>query len=540
MKEYWLAIYIIVAFCFAANRVEAVQHRVNGTGYFTHHNKSMLKAPGLGANHYLPQRTYVELYAKDARTPLCSTTVGLNGSFGFSVEDPAEQEYYIVVFLRTMKTAVANSTPRIQFQDIGLVSNHNYKIKSNNFNFKNEDQATLSVGLKLLCGNVNDIDVAISSTTNSGELNQWFVDKPEDVNYNEEDIARLFAFMLGLDVVYGEIESSGKVPWFGQMKNWDKEGLRVRTPGGPIIGDNAGAFAAPETSAFTDALVMYVGDKGKDHNWRVGTAFHEFGHMVHYHSTNWTMGDLFAEVFSHWFYKETDRCVAVAEGWAEYFEVAAIESHLSIIDPTNSWTPLMVKSSIIYDKSWKGSECHDYGINNPTRYYDPRYSDGTNNSGEIVEGAVAQIFWAASKPKGKSLVADIEPVWRVLREGATGYTDKQDSRNSRKKMHTSDPSESVYDTWMLKAANAADRQEFRNICSKYGIVYNRMKIVKYRQVQTDEEPWRDIADDKDIWISRKAEFQLEAMSHGELETKDDGPPVAEARLSYLKIGANQP
>lgn len=541
MKSYEIILSVLVSGLLVSS-VCAMDHTISGSAYFTHYPVTLLKPPASGSNLALPERSQIELRKSEliGSSSVAFKTVGSNGSYTFTVADPGDNDYFLVFWLRTMKNAAANATPRVQIGDIGL---HHYRSDSHNyFRFTNEDPTTHTITLDIICGDTGDTDDPVSATTHKGTLKQWDVVNPLFVSYDEKDIARLTAFMLVLDTAYGEVETSGKIAWFGQMYSWDTEGMRVFTPGG-AIGAMGGATSWPENTVLPIAgsgMVLYLGSSDKDWFWKADTAAHEFGHMIHYHTTDWSIGDLANEAVNpHGLIKETDTKVAVAEGWAEFVEAAFVRSHASLIDQGTtgrSWPAITLAPGWgLYRHAWKGSECDSYPSLDP-RNGNPLYSDGTNNSGEIVEGAVGQIFWSACNPAGTSFVTDIEPAWRVLREGATS----KDARNHRKKMHTSTPENSVYDTWMKLASgatNASARQTFRDNCAQHGIVYSRMKVTKYRPVLGVGD-WQNIADK--VWISAKGEFQLATLLHSDLNTAEDGPSVSDAKLRYLKSGTNHP
>ncbi len=301
-------------------------------------------------------------------------------------------------------------------------------------------------------------------------------------DWGEEGYARLAVALAGIDDAYRLVHASGRIPWLcdASWSAWYTHGQRVWCPPPPAFRFTAGV-ALPSTFEIhlnhTDGLTFEI-------------ASHEFGHIVHYHTTDIWELDLWWEVFNKWYpywgKNVSTAKIAYAEGWAEYF--ATMHRHESVLTPTPTYS------------DWVENDTH------PPRGLDWDYwkaadDDGTNNSGEIVMGAVAQAFWKFS-PTGGSFADRIEDVWAAVRMGATAG-----SRNSRKTL------KEFYDAIMVLHSGSPKQQEFRNICDVHGLVFSRMKLTEFEPVANSGAfvPATD-----NVWLSANSRLKAAPLTASEL------------------------
>jgi hypothetical protein len=148
---------------------------------------------------------------------------------------------------------------------------------------------------------------------------------------------------------------------------------------------------------------------------------HEYAHCIMYSLYGNKYPEPKCELFCpdpHYINSESGLGFAFTEGWANFMEALLAPDCLIQLDiESNEW--------------WKGED-----------------GDGTNNHGQIVEGAIASVFW--------QIRGDFSNLWATL--GATSHP-----------QHMKD----FWDGYMTRVSNA---QTFREICERNGIVYSRGKF----------------------------------------------------------------
>ncbi len=198
------------------------------------------------------------------------------------------------------------------------------------------------------------------------------------------------------------------------------------------IGVAFGSWAPPTTN--TIAL-----DDKNNAQWNRGTIAHEYSHQVMYELSKnpkvldaayaWITGEL----LGHFYTKETNPDTAFLEGWAEFVQWAFTFA------PANC------------DIFWRADD-----------------NNGTNNSGEDVEGGVANALFeinnhvVAGNPR---LFTDI--FWNTLREGPEDVKEFQDL------------------VMAIGSLTAAQRQRIKDFLQNNGIVYSRLKLTKYSDTSGD-------------------------------------------------------
>lgn len=269
--------------------------------------------------------------------------------------------------------------------------------------------------------------------------------------------------------------------WYSGMINESWEGV-------PELDAEIGVLAeswAPPTSN-----TIALNDK-RNHQWSRATICHEYSHQVMYNlSKNITLFDaayafLMGEIPDHYYTKESHPDTALLEGWAEFIEWAF----------TNA--PPWDKNSF-----WRGKD-----------------KDPTNNSGEIVEGAVANAFYEINKrviKSDKNLFMKI--FWNTLKTNPEDVKEFQDY------------------VFGLTSLNHDVKQMIKDILHENGIVYSRLKLVRY--VKGNNEP--EDFDATWVDISRTDGIQLVArpMTATELMTSTihrDVKDVDEIKRAHFEV-----
>jgi|GEM_PF-5266212 len=162
-----------------------------------------------------------------------------------------------------------------------------------------------------------------------------------------------------------------------------------------------------------DYDVMRIPETWTDWNYtwetRPQTIAHEYGHAVHWALTDGNLPDGAKPVGvedpndgtseagegGHYIYSESSEGFALTEGWAEFFACARYD------DPA--------KQGIV------GIETNDYWMGHDGNYWLGPNTDG--NLGNIVEGAVASIFWDIWDGVGDDLVNGLwSNLWTIFRD----------------------------------------------------------------------------------------------------------------------------
>lgn len=462
--------------------------KIQGTVTYQHLGLGMVNVNPLTGQVPFPVDTKMELgnwyYSEWVPDKTFVVSAG-TGSFSILTNAEPTDAFRIRVYIQTLKDAGAG-TPRV---NVGGWESGDHWFETTDFTTARAAPGpppTLTVNIHV--GSTVDADGLI--------LNGYDKRAPllSCQPLGEEAYARFAVALVVVDEAYRLVEASGKLPWLGASPHGDySNGQRIWSPTSPFFSRTRG-IAWPGSFRihlrYPDGLTLT-------------DAAHEFGHVVHYHTTDVGLGDLFWEVLGHGYNEETDTHIAYCEGWAEYFEAMF-----------RATSPL--------------SAAHLYEVENPPaalpprgaywHYWKGKDNDGTNNSGEIVEGAVAQTFWRFAPSTG-GFAASIEDVWAAVREGATAG-----SRNSRKTF------KEFYDAVMVLQWGSPKQQVFRNICDVHGLVFSRMKLTEFEPV-ADSGNWTPAADN--VWLSADSRLKAAPMTAEDLKVS----AVVNAQLIGFQIHA---
>lgn len=494
---------ILISTCIASSAT----YTVTGTIEFKHDTNTSIKDIGTNTSDGkipFPINTHINFVTADGDN-LVKRGMAVNddGLYSITVTVDPTTAYKLKVHLETIKD-LTNNYKRVNVNGITPLE-QDWWFRTNSFKFQDADPNTNTLMLDLFVGNESDSDVPISS--GAGTMREMYVKNGVSSNYDEDEVAKLATTLLLVDTAYREIDASGKIPWLGTRHDADEHGQMVFCP--PNL-ESSFSFGICWPTSFDIFLqpsaLNYL------------TVIHEFGHSVCWYTTSWELSDLIAEMWDkHEFDKETDTKIAFAEGWANYFEAAFAETHDTLVYDTYTSLSAVEDSSGLYKDIWKGQD-----------------NNGTDNSGEIVEGAVAQVMWG-SDASSSTFTSKIEPVWAILREGATSLS----SRNSRKTF------EAFYDMWMTQysgSANAATRQKLRDACDTRGIVYSRMKMTKIDPIYTTGQPANFINIENKKWVSAISKFKAEQMddSSSELNCSDVDEVVRKVKFDVSSLSSSLP
>ena len=427
-----------------------------------------------GNDHNFPGGTLVQLL--QGNDVVAETLVGADGRYSFYVETAPTSDFRVRMHLKTMRglnprKGRVHLLARFEILFFGY-HDHDWYFDTNPFEMASAD-ASNHLELELFFGRNTDGDTSPTLGSGTGVLREWTINNYSSYNEQETVLARCAAVMLIIDKMHRDVSGSGKIVDYGDRNGQATQGQQVYHPAEGFE-RFAGGFASPQ---FNWDIHL------QERNLRVSTASHEYSHVIHYHTTSLNISDLSEEFWGHNHDKETNPKVAYAEGWADYASAAFIESHQWLVSATSD-----VSNPATGRFWWKGKD-----------------NNGTDNSGEIVEGAVARTFWNVSPSGG--FLARIEPVWRVIRHDGTTTA----GRNGRKTF------EDFYDTWMAVNTSEAERRKLRQKANIEGIVYSRLYLDKYaRNLNGDLNGMRDEA-----WVSAKSRFTLKPLDEGDLDLVED-------------------
>ncbi len=507
-------LYCIIAVALMSQIAYGEVHSLEGTLTFRHDYDAGIKGTGAGSSPIpFPPDTLVELIKDGDVVAKALTDASGHYSISHDVSDPND-DYKLRIGIETIKWSDPNEMglsghkERVNVNG-KYVLEHNWWMQTRNaFSFSDADPSTKTLTINAYVGDTSDSD--------SGITNHAATFRVIDLNKEDtdEELARkLCALLIVVDTAYREVAQTNYITWLGTMHDQDDNGQKVFCPAG-IEELFTGGICWPSN------FNIHI----KQANGMAATAAHEFGHAVSYHTTSWGELDL---ADSHWPWKETTSKLAYGEGWAEFFAALFIDTHTGLMDVTNPYVAYdlaFVENSPSpsypdgpYWKYWKGSS------------QSPSAWDGTDNSGEIVEGAVAQVFWTHIAGAG-GFTQRMDDVWAVLREGATGAG----NRNSRKTL------EDFYDTWMTTyagAGGATKRQTFRDACESHGVVFVRMWMKKIEGVSGSGNS--ENAVDK-LWVSAKSKFQVEQMDADDLQVSECDEDVTKVSFEISKKSQDSP
>jgi hypothetical protein len=229
----------------------------------------------------------------------------------------------------------------------------------------------------------------------------------------------------------------------------------------------------------------------RNHQWDRGTIAHEYSHQVMYNLSHNPMildvlyAFIMGEIPSHYMVKESHPDTAMLEGWAEFIEWAF------------TGAPAAGRN-----RFWLGED-----------------GNGTNNSGEVVEGAVANALFdinALVVAGNRALFTDI--FWRTIEQNPEDVKEFHDV------------------VMQLSSLTAARRQQIKDIFQDNGIVYSRLKLTQHSQGTGTMVDFGSGA----APISRTRQLRLiaKAMSASELHTNTiprDVSDTDEVRRGHVEI-----
>jgi hypothetical protein len=169
--------------------------------------------------------------------------------------------------------------------------------------------------------------------------------------------------MRGLGAIHNTIMAAHD--FLMNKVGWERDAIQIRWPASDIF-----SYYEVKSIGFHISEVINIihGDE-----WQRIAMFHEYGHAV---MTSAYGNDLNkipqGDYGAHWLFTVSDREFAMSEGWAEFMEAAVDDDALNVTGYINADIP-----NIESNKWWTG----DIDGN------------GSNTRGEIVEGAVASVFW---------------------------------------------------------------------------------------------------------------------------------------------------
>lgn len=431
----------------------------------------------------VPAGTVVELRAEKslAGDPVLATVqVGANGQYSaeWTQNDTTAPNLYLKVFMTTKK---GDGTRKLFFSghNDGDYIHHFWTSKTFLASFRLpsvEDTKTYGMIVNLDFGANSDSDAFTDAGKNGQSANpaDWPVadlkviegdrNLANDGFSTEERYRDIAANLRVLDMAFDAVEARLAAVGKGGIMHYSQE---IELPG------ISGGFANPVTWS------IHIGWDTVD----TLVPIHEYGHIVMYLSIGGADG-LVWEIFQHWTDKESNLSIAFYEGWAECFATTFAAATAGEYRPVANF----------YAEA--------YALPNPTYYDHPVWKgddkNGTDNSGEIVEGAVGRVFYELGGAH-TAFTTSLEPVWSIWRD----YTSPQ-----------IDDFEDFYDKYMAVTSAAATRQAFRTLCETNGIVYSRAKATRVASV-AQRDNFVD-AQDK-VWVSAEGKIKAEQMSASNLK-----------------------
>ncbi|MBM3239654.1 hypothetical protein FJZ31_25485 [Candidatus Poribacteria bacterium] len=198
-----------------------------------------------------------------------------------------------------------------------------------------------------------------------------FYEFPSEIIFDAQDGEWEFHLLLnqqdtmrGLGAIHNTIIEAHDV--LMNKVGWERDAIQIRWPTSDIF-----SYYEVEAIGFhiSEVINLIHGDE-----WQRIAIFHEYGHAV---MTSAYGNDMNKVPFgnydrSHWVFTVSDRDFAMSEGWAEFMEAAVDDDALNVTGYINADIP-----NIESNKWWTGDVD----------------GNGSNTHGEIVEGAVASVFW---------------------------------------------------------------------------------------------------------------------------------------------------
>jgi hypothetical protein len=276
------------------------------------------------------------------------------------------------------------------WSDIGLWPMEvSYTNSDGKFEFAVDVSGATNVYVKVLC----ETD-AVKSTTALGSLyyaripDSGSVTISEGTNYlGRWHLSNQYENWQAYDYVIDEYQ------WVDNKADWTRPPVTIKWP--------SGHCTLPDGTPWpcSDGNTIYLPQKNdmQPHSpWQRPTVLHEYAHCIMYHIYGYFPDGCGPS--PHYINSESCEGFALMEGWAEFMQCAVDNNPNSLVDFTcGKWTD-------IEDNNWEiGTDCV------------------ADNSGAIVEGAVASIWWDifdsndALDPDYDEISLDFDEIFYIIR-----------------------------------------------------------------------------------------------------------------------------